>query len=111
VITFPQISSICALTIRPIRTLRWFKLLSRSVIAECPVTFDEKNRVPGRGPISRLDDVTLPEPPGGLYSGFGSTEGQVVITWYRHLIPVLGATTFGDPPCDRDPAFPVQDAV
>ena len=38
VITFPQISAIWASTNRPIRTLRQFKLLSRSVIIESPLT-------------------------------------------------------------------------
>jgi hypothetical protein len=65
----------------------------------------------GRGPTSRSDDETLPEPPRGFCLGFGLAEGQVVITKYRQLIPVLGATTFRDPPCNSDPAGPVQDAV
>ena len=64
-----------------------------------------------RGPPSRLDDVTLPEPPRGFCLGFGLAEGRVVITWYRQLIPALGTATFRDPPCDSDPAGPVQDAV
>ena len=64
-----------------------------------------------RGPPSRSDDVTLPEPPRGFCLGFGLAEGKVVIAWYRQLIPVLEATTFGDPPCDSDPAGPVHDAV
>jgi hypothetical protein len=33
-----------------------------------------------RGPTSRSDDVTLPEPPRGFYLGFSFAEGQVVIT-------------------------------
>ena len=64
-----------------------------------------------RGPPSRSDDVTLPEPPRGFSLGFGLAEGQVVITWYRHLIPVVVATTFRNPACDGDSAGPVQDAV
>lgn len=64
-----------------------------------------------RGPPSRSDDVTLPEPPRGFCLGVGLAEGRVVITWYRQLIPVLGATTFGNPPCDNNPAGPVQDTI
>ena len=64
-----------------------------------------------RGPPSRLDDVTLPEPPRGFCLGFSLAEGQVVVTWYRQLVPALGVTIFGDPACDSDPAGPVQDAV
>src|SRR5215475_10190818 len=40
-ITFPQISAIWASTNRPIRTLRQFKPLSRSVIVESPVRLDD----------------------------------------------------------------------
>jgi hypothetical protein len=43
--------------------------------------------------------------------GFGLAEGQVVITWYRQFIPVLGATTFRNSSCDGDSAGPVQEAV
>jgi len=64
-----------------------------------------------RGPPSRSDDVTLPDPPRGFCLGCSLTEGQVVITECRQLIPVLGTTTFRDPTCDSDPAGPVLDAV
>jgi len=64
-----------------------------------------------RGSASRSDDVALPEPPRGFCLGFSFAEGQVVVTWYRQLVPVLGVTIFGDPACDSDPAGPVQDAV
>jgi len=65
----------------------------------------------GRGSTSRSDDGTLPKPPRGFCLGFGLAKGQVVITGYRQIIPVLGATTFRDPSCDSDPAGPVQEAV
>jgi len=65
----------------------------------------------GRGSTFRSDDATLPEPPRSFCLGFGLAEGQVVITWYRQLIPVLGATTFRDPSGDSDPAGAVQEAV
>jgi len=43
--------------------------------------------------------------------GFGLAEGQVIVTWYRQFIPVLGATTFSDPRCNIDPTGPIQDGV
>jgi hypothetical protein len=43
--------------------------------------------------------------------GFGLAEGQVIVTWYRQLIPVLGATTFRDPRCNIDSAGPIQNGV
>jgi len=61
------------------------------------------------GPTSRSDDITLPEPPRGFCLGFGLAEGQVIVSCYRQLIPVLGATTFRDPRCNIDPAGPIQD--
>jgi len=64
-----------------------------------------------RGPISRSDDVSLPEPPHGSCLGINFAEWQVVITQCRQLIPVLEATILGDPACDSDPAGPVQNAV
>jgi len=72
-----------------------------------------KYRAPVWGAVllSRSDDVTLPEPPCGFCLGFGLAEGQVVITWYRQLIPVLEATRSRDPSCDSDPTGPVQKAV
>jgi hypothetical protein len=64
-----------------------------------------------RGPTSRLDDVTLPKPPRSFYLGFDLAKGQVVITWYRQLIPISEVATFRDPSCDNDTAGPLRDAV
>src|SRR5262245_34961846 len=46
------------------------------------VRFVEKRTasLPGRGPTSQSDDVTLPEPPRRFCLGFGLAERQVVIT-------------------------------
>lgn len=65
----------------------------------------------GRGPASRSDDVTLPEPPRGFCLGFDPAEGQMVVAWHCRLIPVFWAAIFCDPSCNNDATGPVWEAV
>ena len=57
------------------------------------------------------NDVDLPQPLRGLCAGIDLGEGEVIVAQGCQFVCLMETTTFGDAPCDGDPAGPVQEAV